>query len=239
VSVSIVCAWKDMGDEHRRRAHDWTRAYWRDHFPDAEIIEAAPEPFTRASGLNEAIRLSSGDLILQADPDTIVPASQARVALTRASVHDGLVVPYDRYLYLSEDATVRLHDGDALATFAEHDCDFSGVGGYGPVTAFSRATWEAAHGYDERFGLWGGDDAAFAFACAVYTGRDERRVMGPCLHSWHPRLPESIPGQPGYAAGFVLMAEYRDAHAEGPEAVKRMVEGGRRNLDNDGYAWNG
>jgi glycosyl transferase family 7 (putative galactosyltransferase) len=228
-----------MGDPHRRAAHAWTRLYWRKHFPDAELVEAAPDPFTRAAGLNAAIRIATRDLILQADPDTIVPVEHALVALHMANARDGLVVPYDHYLYLTEEATRRLHGGADEYSFTDADCEFSGIKGAGPVTAFSRRTWEMAHGYDERFGLWGGDDMAFAFACEAYTGVEVRRVPGPVLHSWHPRLPESVPGQPGYAEGFVLAAEYRDAASEGPDAIKFMVEGGRRNLDNVGYTWNG
>lgn len=237
--ISIVSAWKDMGDPARLASYRWTRDYWRRVFPDAELVEAAPEPFTRAAGLNAAIRKASHDLILQADPDTIVPDAQAHTALQLAAEADGLVVPYDRYLYLDKAATQSLHAGYALDYFSERDCEDFGKNGAGPVTAFSRRTWETVGGYDERFGLWGGDDAAFQYACAAYIG-PERRVEGPALHSWHPRLPESVPGGEGYVAGFALLAEYRDAAAEGPDAVKFMVEGGRRTVEaGDGWTWGG
>lgn len=240
MNVSIVCAWKDMGDHARRISHAWTRDYWTWHFPEAELIEATPEPFTRAAGLNAAIKQATGDVILQADPDSIIPPETARLAVRLAAAHDGLVVPYDRYLYLTEFATRRLHEtGDAWLDFWDTDVEDTGLGGAGPVTAFSRRTWELVGGYDERFGLWGGDDAAFAYACDALVG-PERRIPGPVLHSWHPRLPESVPGSPGYVEGFVLLAEYRDAHAEGREAVRAMVEGGRREgAVTDGFTWAG
>jgi hypothetical protein len=72
--------------------------------------------------------------------------------------------------------------------------------------------------------LWGGDDAAFAFACEAFTGNPLRKVAGPALHSWHPRLPESIPGNPGYDEQFRLVVEYRDAAGRGPDAVRALVE---------------
>lgn len=219
---SIVCAWQDLGDPARRASHEWTRAYWRRHFPEAELVEAEPLLFTRARGLNAAIRVARYDVILQADPDTVVPVEQAREAVRLAGEADGLVIPYDRYLYLTEEATRRLHER-GVRSFGEDDCEFSGSGGAGPVTAFSRSTWELARGYDERFGLWGGDDAAFAYACAAFVG-EERRIAGPALHSWHPRLPESVPGTDAYAEGFMLLAEYRDAAAVGLDAVRALVE---------------
>lgn len=225
MTFSVVCAWSDLGDPHRRASHAWTRSYWRHHFPDAELVEAAPDPFTRASGLNAAVQLASRDVILQADPDTVVPVEQAREAVRLAEEANGLVVTYSEYLYLSEEATKRLHAHrlSSLPNFGAEDCEFSGEGGAGPVTAFSRRTWELARGYDERFGLWGGDDAAFAFACEAFAGPG-RRVVGPAVHSWHPRLPESVPGTPEYAAGFALLAEYRDAEARGLDAVRALVE---------------
>jgi hypothetical protein len=189
------------------------------------LIEACPEPFTRARGLNAAVRAARHDVILQADPDTVVPPEQAREAVRLAAEADGLVVPYSRYLYLTEAATNRLHAHrlSSLPNFGPEDCEFSGEGGAGPVTAFTRRTWEAARGYDERFGMWGGDDAAFAYAVDAYVA-PMRRLAGPALHSWHPRLPESVPGTPEYVAGFELLARYRDAAAEGPEAVRALVE---------------
>lgn len=225
MTFSIVCAWKDLDDAYRRRGFEFTRRYWKYHFPEAELVVGEPDPFTRAAGLNEAVRDASYDLILQADPDTIVPPAQAVEAL-RLAGEGGLVVAYDEYLYLDEKSTRTLHDAPLgeLPLFGPRDCQISGRGGAGPVTAFTRATWAAAHGYDERFGLWGGDDIAFMHAVWAYTGIEMRTVPGSALHSYHPRLPDSIPGNPGYAKQWALTARYRDAAAIGRHAVRNLVE---------------
>lgn len=229
MSVSIVCAWKDLGDPHRRHAFEFTRRYWAHHFPGAELVVAAPEPFTRARGLNEAVRSASHDVIVQADPDSIAPAVQIVRAIAAARAHDGLVVPYDYYFYLGWLATKRLHEAplDALPTFTTDDCQQHGMGGAGPLTVFSRRTWEIARGYDERFGLWGGDDSAFAYACDAFCETPTRRIDGPMLHSYHPRLPQSIPGGDGYVEQFTLLAEYRDAATISRQAVRDHVEATR------------
>jgi hypothetical protein len=223
MDFSIVTAWKDLGDPDRRASYEWTRSYWRHHFPDAELVEGSPEPFTRARGLNDAIRRASHDVIFHADPDTVIAPASVRLAVEMVTKADGLVVPYMQYLYLTRDATRRLHAHGDWTEFDTGDCEFSGEGGAGPTSAFSRRTWELAGGYDERFGLWGGEDAAFAYACGAFVG-PWRLIAGPALHSWHPRLPESIPGTDGYAKQFSLLAEYRDANERGPKAVRALVE---------------
>lgn len=65
-------------------------------------------------------------------------------------------------------------------------------------------------------------DAAFRYACEAMVG-PTRRVAGDMVHLWHPRLPQSVPGGPGYAEQFALLAQYRDATAAGPEVVAELV----------------
>jgi hypothetical protein len=216
--LSIVCAWKDMGDPHRRAAFEFTRRYWGHHFPGAELVVGCPEPFTRASGLNAAIRAATTETIVQADPDSVAPHTQIQAAIYQARKHDGLVVPYSTYYYLGEEATARLHGlppGALPYEVTAADCQFTGGGGCGPITVFSRATWEKAHGYDESFGLWGGDDGAFALACDAFCDQETRTVDGPMFHSYHPRLTQSIPGRDGYADQFAILAAYGAASARG------------------------
>jgi hypothetical protein len=226
VNFSIVTAWKDLGDPDRLRAFEFVERWWRSRYPSAEFIVGAPEPFTKARGLNAAISAASHDLIVQLDPDVVAPLPQLDLAIELASEHDGLVVPFSDYAYLDRAATVRLHDSlwRGLPTFSEADCQQFGHGGSGLLTVFSRSTWERAHGYDERFGLWGGDDGAFAYACDAFCETPARRVLGLALHSFHERLPQSIPGGEGYTEQFTILAEYRDAAAIGRAAVRELVE---------------
>lgn len=232
---SICTAYKDLGDPARRAAFEWTSRYWATVFPQAEHVVAAPEPFTRARGLNAAVQAAQCDLIVQADPDSVVEAYQLTEALMMAQDADGLVVPFDRYLYLTAEATARLQEGPSpiadrqgryLPAMGPDDAEEHGSGSAGPVTVYRRTTWEEVGGYDERFPLWGGDDSVFAYCTDAYFG-PLRRVPGDLLHCWHPRLPASVPGGPGYAAQFDLLAQYRDAAAVGPEAVRALLESHR------------
>lgn len=230
MKTSVLIPWVDRGCPHRRRAYDFVRAYWRETLPNAEILVSSPEPFDWGAALNRAAARASDGILLHSDPDSIVPAAQARQALELAAASDGLVVAFDRFLYLNEGPTVELLEGRSIGIgddpedFIEADCHDHGPGGVGNVTAYSRRTWELAGGYDERFGTWGGADGAFAYACGALVA-PLRRVPGPMFHCWHPRLPESVPGGPGYARQFALVTEYRDAAEAGPDAVRALIEG--------------
>lgn len=221
----VVIAYRDMGCPHRRASaayvQDW---YTRHGYP--VVVEAGQSDvtFTRASAINTAIRATDAAVIVQSDPDSLIPdPDRLAAAVQRAADADGLVIPHDRYLYLSETATAAvLADRLDLAETGPGDCDEYGPDGSGNVVVFSRQTWERAGGFDERFGIRSGDDAAFRYACDSFFG-PSRRLEGDVLHLYHPRLTEYEPGGDHYAAQFALLATYRDAAAKGPAAVRRLV----------------
>ena len=228
--VSVVIAYRDMGCEHRRASARYVDAWCAQvaHVLDGvwEIIRSkgtTDATFTRASAINNGVRRAAGQVIVQVDPDSLVASpNQIEAALTLARQADGLVLPHNRYLYLGPAATVDVLAGRPIDV-EPADCEFYGDNNVGNVTVFSRTTWEAAGGFDERFGLWGGDDGAFAYACDALAG-PTRRVDGDVIHLWHPRLPQSDPDHPDYPAQFALLAGYRDAAAVGPDAVRTLVE---------------
>ena len=185
------------------------------------------DPFTKARALNRAIAgLPPKTIIVQSDPDSfLAEPSHYRAAIRQAGMAPGLVVPHSRYLYLNADATcATLADGRLvrLATEIERDVDEIGPLGVGNVTVYSKETWEQAGGYDERFPMWGGDDAAFAIACGALVA-EQRRLTGDVIHLYHERLPESSPGNRGYIAQLEILAAYRDADAVGAKAVRELV----------------
>lgn len=235
--VTLVIASRDMGCHHRRLALDYTLNYWASIMPYRQPWQLIVEPgrddasFTRASALNTAIRKAAGDIIIQSDPDSVLATkTQIVEALRLAALADGLVVPHDMYLYLTEEATEYVYRGRPLDAVLPSDCHDVGRDGAGNVTVFSRATWARSGGFDERFGLWGGDDAAFRYATEAFCG-PVRRVPGNMIHLWHPRLPQSQPGHPGYVEQFAILAEYRDAAAAGASTVRRLVRATRNDMD--------
>lgn len=221
MNVAVVMAYVDRGDPHRRAAFEYVLP-WYERRGYRVLIDDHPRG--RASGCNAAIRRCSADVIIQSDPDSLVPQAHLDAAARLAHEADGLVVPHDRYLYLTQAATAQVLD-DCADPFlmGSDDCESFGPDGVGNVVVFSRNTWELAGGFDERFGLWGGDDGAFAYAAAAFT-QPTRRVAGDVVHLWHPRQAASYPGHPGYAEQFAIVAEYRDAAGQGDAAVQNLVK---------------
>jgi len=226
--VSVVIAYRDMGDPHRAQAFRYVLDWWQGL--DVEIVVesgTSDATFTRATAINAAVTRANGDLIIAADPDSLVPADPSLVdALAVASAADGLVIPHDQYLYLTPAATADVYGGADLWAMGPQHCEFHGRNGQGNVVVFHRSVWQKVGGLDERFPLWGGDDAAFSYATHALVG-PMVRLPGPMVHLWHHRLPQSEPGHPGYAEQFALLAQYRDAAAQGPDAVRALVEARR------------
>jgi hypothetical protein len=209
MTASLVIAYRDMGCPHRRAAFvhvlDWYAGFGE------VIVEAgdSDDTFTRARALNAAISRSTGDVIVQADPDSLIPLDTLAAAIKLAAT-DGLVIPHSEWLYLTSEATRLVLDGLPLEDVTPSQCEVHGSKGSGNVTVFSRHTWEVCGGFDERFGMWGGDDGAFAYAAEAFT-QPTRRLDGPMVHLWHPRLPQSVPGSVGFVEQFAILSEYRDA----------------------------
>lgn len=221
----VIIAYRDMGDEHRRRSFAFVCDWYRSELGCPILVDGGSDDatFTRAGALNRMASMTGPDsVIVQSDPDSLVPLAVLRHAITLAELRDGLVIPHDRYLYLTQAVTAQALVGAAPAKPGPADCEFAGPNGSGNVTVFSRQTWLTARGYDERFGLWGGDDAAFRFACDAFVA-PTRRLHADMMHLWHPRLPQSSPQHPDYPGGFALLAEYRDAAEQGPDAVRHLV----------------
>jgi len=233
VNAAIVIAYRDMGDPDRAASYDAIIRHYARMMPDKIIVShgVSDDTFTRASAINAGVRLAQHRVILQVDPDSYVTHDQARIAVESARKAPGLVVAFTDYCYLSRRATetfrprIRSGENPPMPPYVPPSlCDEFGRGGVGNVVAFSRETWRLCRGFDERFPLWGGDDAVFAYSAEAMTGTPARRVEGNMYHLWHPRLPASDPLHPGYAAQFEIVAQYRDAAAIGPDAVRALVE---------------
>ena len=230
----IVMPFRDItGDTPRVEALAYLQALYEEWFPDWTLAPSDtlwPEPWSRVKQLNQLIRACDDDaVIVYSDPGSFAPdPDRYREAARIAAAAPGLVVPFERALYLTEETSRRvIHEGlqppPAGQFSSVFNCDEVVYGGHGNLVVFSRETWEAAGRFDERFPLYGGDDAAFAICCAALVA-PTRRLAGDVLHLWHPRLQASIPGTHEHAAQFAILAEYRDANIVGPEAVRALVE---------------
>lgn len=221
LAMEIVVPWVDRGCEHRRRAFEFVKKWW-DTYP---VVVSSPDPFAWGVALNDAIEEMPDDaIVVHSDPDSFVPHARLVEAVQLAAASDGLVIPFDRYGYLTAAGAGDFYRTGCITrtAYAPSPFEFEGQGGSGNVTVYSRRTWEQAGGYDPRFGTWGGADGAFAFCCDALVA-PTRRLEGLMVHLWHPRLPESKPGGPGYAEQFAMVAEYRDAAGDA-DALRALIE---------------
>lgn len=220
--VTVVVPWWG-GDPDRTAAFDFTQGWWDG--VGCEVIVASGSGAVGIGGrvaraANQGTAAASNDLILLVGAETILGADQIEQAAELAKT-PGLVVPFTRAMYLGPKATAAvLDEGADPFGFSEADCEWVGAG-TAPATVFSRETWLTVRGFDESLPI--GEDGAFAYACDAYFG-PMRRVEGDVVHLWHPRPRESTPGTPEHRAAFVGISRYRDAHEQGPEAVRAMVE---------------
>ncbi len=237
--VTVVIAYRDMGCPHRRRSFAYMHGWYAGLATGWQLdlgwgvnihVEAGTDDatFTRASAINAGVRATASRIIIQTDPDTLVNPMYLRKAVQLAAEHNGLVFPHNRYVRLGAVATDDYLSG-RRTLWSMSPPDYEGPAGHGSgpdspggTVVFSRRTWELARGFDERFGLWGGDDAAFAYAAAALT-TNHRRTGGDVTHLWHPRLPQSEIGSPAYVDQFAILAQYRDAAALGPQHVRDLV----------------
>lgn len=227
MSVAVLIPYHDFGDEYRRRALTYVKGWFTAHFEDwpLSVSDMTAARFTKARALNLGVQALDEDVIVQCDPDSILDDPQRlHLAVERALEHPGLVIPHNRYCYLAQGPTAAFLAGELTPEgIFNAQCDEMGHFGRGNLVVYTKETWRLAGGYDERFPLWGGDDAAFAMACEALAG-PPTRLRGDVIHLWHPRLPQTETTHPGYIAQFAILSEYRDANEQGPEAVRKLVE---------------
>lgn len=229
--VVVVMPFRDVtGDPHRVEALAYVTALYRQWVPDWTLTppdDGVDAEWHRVAALNRMCAAAPGDaVIVYSDPGSFVAGRlRIREAAAMAGAALGLVVPFTEARYLSRWSSLRVTTWPFEMSAGELSvlpCDEVVPNGVGNLVVFTRETWGTVGGFDERFGLYGGDDGAFAVACGAWFG-PHRRLPGDVIHLWHPRLRASIPGTAEYLAQFELVAEYRDANEVGPDAVKRLV----------------
>ena len=214
--------WPRTTDEWRIRWRDEVTAVWVSR--GFEVIMGVGE---EGEGRNDGVQvaISEGyDTILICDADSMISEQAAWDAVRMAAIEPGLVIPHDRYVYLSEAVSATL-TADKVATVLEQrdgrwpnleaTTEFHGGLGVGGPSAFSVDTWERAGGYDRD--LVRAYDGAFALACGTLVA-PQRRLHGDYVHLWHPR-PDDEP-----ATTWSLMQRYHAAAEQGADAMRALVD---------------
>lgn len=129
---------------------------------------AGKRPWSPGAARNEGARITSGDVIVFNDADTLVPPDSIRAAVELAQTVPGLVYGYTLYVRLDREGKVEreLWAPPSMGS-----------------AAISRVCFEEVGGFDEAYEGWGYEDCDFAERCARLW--KTRRVDGPAEHLWH------------------------------------------------------
>jgi hypothetical protein len=169
------------------------------------------EQFNRSAAINHGIRTAGHDVdvFIVAEADLLIPGGQVEEAEKLALEAPGLVVPFDRYCYLSptDSEWVREHM-DTTGIEPQHVMEHGAS--IGAVNVVSRETMDLVGQYDEGFtGCWYDDDA-MKIAFEKLAGAT-RWVKGSGFHVYH---------LPGFK-GDHLTAEDKAATAANKARLRR------------------
>lgn len=234
--VAVIVPFRDRGvDPLRQRNLDAVESQWARWVSEGEGREVltvsdgrdGDAQFNRSAAYNRGVAYASPatDVYLFAESDMLIHFDQIDLAVAMALETPGLVVPFTRYCYLSEDASGWVRAGVAPQVPRPEWVKGNGSS-IGAINVVSRATLDAIGQWDETFeGSWYDDDAMrVAFTrCAGPT----RWVDGPAYHLFH------LPGWKGdhltdedraaTARNKARLAQYRAART--PEQIRMLTKG--------------
>lgn len=186
----------------RKLIFKWLIKYWQCELPHAEIIigHNHDKVFCKGAALNDAIRRSTGKVIVIMDADAYMPGN----VLNRCA--DRILEELDNHLwYVPYRHLYRLRRWITSDIIASDPCnplripsppplDYITDKGhnnqyghrYGAmVMIFPRQAFEVLGCFDERFRGWGGEDVALLRALDTLWGK-HKTTDNDVLHLWHP-----------------------------------------------------
>lgn len=222
--LAVLVPFRPSNDLWRRPARNYVEQHLRDTFPNDPlfIVDDGFDPFSRGASITTWALPLHADVFLVCDADLIVPAGQLREVVRLAGESPGLVIPFDRYLYLTPNQSKKITTPGFkhLPNRPRHSWTMQGsVGGAG---AFNRATLDITGGYPPIFRSWGFEDEAFALLCDELAG-PTRRVAGDALHLFHPVDPTNDENSPGYQRNLHALQQLIAARGRGPDALRRAL----------------
>ena len=177
MSVAVIMPYGG-GDEPRAQAFSIVFSHLVGLPFPVEVILCSSVSAARNRGAENA----DAKILVFNDADTLVPHPQILEAVKLAKKEPGLVFAFTDYNRLDRETTEAVYTpADAFA--ASVDQSFPSPPSHGCV-AIRRSCFDEVGGYDERLEAF--EDCAFTLMAEKRW--PSRRVDGPAVHLWHPRL---------------------------------------------------
>lgn len=198
MKISILIPYRP--EDGSKREHHWriesfkkTVEFWNSiEGYDIEVVtsDSIADRFNRSEARNNAFVKSTGDILVIADADTIVPHKSFKEAVERVSSGElAWAIPYIHYYNLSVDFTKILLESEGVLpqpSDLTHPASYEHkVLSYAGCLVLPREAYDVVGGYDEDFKGWGYEDNAFRLALDNEWGV-HTRVDGAAWHLWHP-----------------------------------------------------
>lgn len=187
MKVSVIFPFRSLHST-RKRNLDYTMSFYKTVFPQAEYIlcdDDDPRDFNRGRALIHGVEQSTGDVLILADADYIVPAQALQESVARCPFA-GFIVPYSTVAYLDDlGSNSFMKHGDFTKLRREDIQKQWQVKVVGGVNVVLRGNYYAAGGFDPKHKGWGFEDASFYMAMETLVAPVEW-IEGPAVHLWHP-----------------------------------------------------
>lgn len=195
----VICIpWRPTKPDRVAAFHETWQTLWHPLDLPLYFGDSGHPRFHRAASRNAAaLKAGDWDVALFADADVLLDPRNVREALRQAYAFDRVAFPHDRYQSLNKDGRAHLT---------------SNAPTNGGALAISRDGWERVQGYDERFGGWGYEDAAFRLATETLLG-SPIRIPGYMRELFHVKT-----GRSRSEEERALYERYKRAHRNGAEA---------------------
>ena len=235
MKFDVVIPHRDRGVDWRRQANlDSAIAWWRAAGINPIVVDdgrTGTQHFCRSAAYNRGLETAGTDIVVFSEADMLIPIEQIADGVQLAAEHPGLVVPFSRFMALTETAALKvrarqLHPADAHAEQVRGDRKSIGA-----VNIVSRETMRLIGGqYDPTFEGHAYDDDAMELAFRICCG-PTRFVDGPGWHQWH--VPGAFYATPESTEADRAATEanrqrymlYRQAKT--PQRIRELTRGGK------------